>query len=112
MCGQSRFRRGCAGVIAAPDAPMPDLTTRWSKNESLTRPHDNGAMIPMKHSTIFKSRWMALLWAGGILWVAYDVATSAKEQEDASNGVATANQAADDVTANDVKALADSLNSL
>jgi hypothetical protein len=29
-------------------------------------------MIPMKFSTIFKSRWLALLWAAGILWFAYD----------------------------------------
>jgi len=28
----------------------------------------------MKTSSIFKSRWMALLWAAGILWFAYDVA--------------------------------------
>jgi hypothetical protein len=31
-------------------------------------------MIPMKNSTIFKSRWMALLWAAGIIWFAYDFA--------------------------------------
>lgn len=31
-------------------------------------------MIPMKHSTIFKSRWMALLWSAGIIWFALDVA--------------------------------------
>lgn len=31
-------------------------------------------MIPMRSSTIFKSRWMALLWAAGIIWVALDVA--------------------------------------
>lgn len=29
-------------------------------------------MIPMKTSTVFKSRWMALLWAVGIIWFAYD----------------------------------------
>jgi hypothetical protein len=33
-------------------------------------------MIPMKNSTIFKSRWMALIWAAGIIWFAYDVASS------------------------------------
>jgi hypothetical protein len=32
------------------------------------------AMIPMKHSTIFKSRWLALLWAAGIVWLAMQVA--------------------------------------
>lgn len=41
-------------------------------------------MIPMKHSTIFKSRWMALLWAAGILWLAYDVAGSAPETSNTS----------------------------
>jgi hypothetical protein len=35
-------------------------------------------MIPMRTSTIFKSRWMALIWAAGIIWFAYDfVAPSA-----------------------------------
>jgi len=33
-----------------------------------------GAMIPMKHSTIFKSRWLALLWAAGIIWFALQIA--------------------------------------
>jgi hypothetical protein len=28
-------------------------------------------------SKIFRSRWAALLWAGGILWTAYDVAEAA-----------------------------------
>jgi hypothetical protein len=32
------------------------------------------AMIPMKHSSIFKSRWLALLWAAGIIWLALQVA--------------------------------------
>jgi hypothetical protein len=31
-------------------------------------------MIPMKHSSIFRSRWMALLWAAGIIWFALDIA--------------------------------------
>jgi len=32
-------------------------------------------MIPSPR--IFRSRWAALLWAGGILWFAYDVSGSA-----------------------------------
>jgi hypothetical protein len=46
-------------------------------------------MIPMKHSTIFKSRWMALLWAAGIIWIAMDVAGPGDESAktaSASNG--------------------------
>ena len=31
-------------------------------------------MIPMRTSTIFKSRWMALLWAAGIIWLAVEFA--------------------------------------
>jgi hypothetical protein len=33
-------------------------------------------MFPFRTSSIFRSRWMALLWAGGILWTAIDVAGS------------------------------------
>lgn len=33
-------------------------------------------MFPMRFSTIFKNRWMALLWAAGIVWFAYDFAGS------------------------------------
>jgi hypothetical protein len=33
-------------------------------------------MIPMRTSSIFKSRWLALVWAAGIIWLAYDFAGS------------------------------------
>jgi hypothetical protein len=33
-------------------------------------------MVPMRTSSVFKSRWMALLWAAGIIWFAYDTANS------------------------------------
>ena len=49
-------------------------------------------MIPMKHSSIFKSRWFALLWAAGILWFAYDVAGGGDSETDA-NGVTTVTDA-------------------
>jgi len=41
-------------------------------------------MIPMRTSSVFKSRWMALIWAAGILWLAYDVAGSAPQGGNAS----------------------------
>ena len=41
-------------------------------------------MIPMKTSSVFKNRWMALLWAAGIIWLAVDVAGSGGSK--ASNG--------------------------
>ena len=31
----------------------------------------------MPFARLFRSRWSALFWAGGILWTAYDVATLA-----------------------------------
>lgn len=31
-------------------------------------------MFPIKTRSIFTSRWMALLWAAGIIWLALDVA--------------------------------------
>jgi hypothetical protein len=40
-------------------------------------------MFPIRHSAIFKSRWLALLWAAGIIWVAYDFA--APSSDDATN---------------------------
>ena len=42
-------------------------------------------MIPMKNSTIFKSRWMALIWAAGIIWFAYDFAESSAPPANASD---------------------------
>jgi hypothetical protein len=40
-------------------------------------------MFPIKHSAIFKNRWMALLWAAGIIWFAYDFAGPSGEDENA-----------------------------
>ena len=44
-------------------------------------------MIPMRHSWIFRSRWMALLWAAGIIYFAVDVATP--DEPTAVTGAAT-----------------------
>jgi hypothetical protein len=46
-------------------------------------------MIPMRTSSVFKSRWMALIWAAGIIWFAYDVAGSEPQDKDGNNSVAT-----------------------
>lgn len=47
-------------------------------------------MIPMKATWIFRSRWMALIFAAGIIWFAYDVAVSEPQDENS----AAANEAA------------------
>ena len=49
-------------------------------------------MIPMRTSTIFKNRWMALVWAAGIIWFAYTVAEA---QPQTSNSSSNAEQATD-----------------
>ena len=68
-------------------------------------------MIPVKTSSVFKSRWMALLWAAGIIWFAYDVAGSQPQDSNTS-----ANSEATDATGAalsnaDVNKLAQELNS-
>jgi hypothetical protein len=69
-------------------------------------------MIPMRSSTIFKSRWMALLWAAGIIWVAYDVASPGPQDANAS---ANSDEATDvtgtHLTSQDANKLAEELNS-
>ncbi len=50
------------------------------------------AMIPMRTSTIFKSRWMALVWAAGIIWAAVDFAGPG---DSATNNTANADQPTD-----------------
>jgi hypothetical protein len=47
-------------------------------------------MIPMKTSTIFKSRWFALVWAAGIIWVAYDIAEGSAPTSNTSENAAQA----------------------
>lgn len=42
-------------------------------------------MYPFRYQTIFKSRWMALLWAAGILWTAYDFADSTSSHDASGN---------------------------
>lgn len=42
-------------------------------------------MIPMRTSSVFKSRWMALLWAAGFIWLALDVAGGASPASNTAN---------------------------
>lgn len=41
-------------------------------------------MLPIQYKHIFRSRWVALLWAAGILWFAYDFASSASADDENS----------------------------
>jgi hypothetical protein len=49
----------------------------------------------MRYSSLFRSRWLALLWSAGIVWMAIDVASSQEPNDDVS-----ANGAADGGAAN------------
>jgi hypothetical protein len=67
-------------------------------------------MYPFRYSSIFRSRWMALLWAAGILWTAYDFAApdgdvaAGNNQQAASDGMPFSD--------NDVAAIQSQLNKL
>ena len=69
-------------------------------------------MIPMRTSSIFKSRWMALVWAAGIIWFAVDVAGP---DDSTANNVAAADQPTDvtgaKITDENMKQFADFANS-
>lgn len=69
-------------------------------------------MIPVKTSSVFKSRWLALLWAAGIIWFAYDFAGSQPQDE---NTTANSGQATDAtgaaISSDDTNKLSQELNS-
>jgi len=68
-------------------------------------------MIPMRTSSIFKSRWMALVWAAGIIWLAYDVANSApRSSADTNNAAATTDATGAPVSPDDEKKVGEILN--
>jgi hypothetical protein len=47
-------------------------------------------MFPMKSRWIFQSRWMALIFAAGIIWFACDVAVSEPQDDNTQTNEATA----------------------
>jgi hypothetical protein len=63
------------------------------------------AMLPIKTKSVFKSRWIALLWAGGIVWSAAEFAGSQP------HGGADANAQSNE-DAGDVQALANAMSGL
>jgi hypothetical protein len=69
-------------------------------------------MIPMRHSSIFKSRWMALLWAAGIIWFAYDFAAPDDSSNASANAEAPTDVTGAPVTPDDEKKFAAVINGL
>jgi hypothetical protein len=68
-------------------------------------------MIPMKTSSVFKSRWMALIWAAGIIWFAWDFAGSAPAADNSANAEQQTDATGAPVTTDEQNKLADALNS-
>jgi len=69
-------------------------------------------MIPMRTSTIFKSRWMALLWAAGIIWFAYDFAAPSADATNGANAEAPTDVTGATITDDDAKNFEQAVNSL
>lgn len=58
----------------------------------------------MPFSRLFRSRWAALIWAAGILWTAYDVASNTPQRERRSTNGNSSDAAAQDATGETVNA--------
>jgi hypothetical protein len=70
-------------------------------------------MVPMRSSTIFKSRWMALVWAAGIIWFAYDFVTPTDGQANSSdNGVEITDASGAPVSPDEAKQLEEAVKNL
>jgi len=59
-------------------------------------------LFPFRTRSIFRSRWIALLWAVGIIWMAVDVAGSVHQDAGGNNSMTTSDD-------NDAAADADQL---
>jgi len=64
----------------------------------------------MPYAKLFRSRWAALLWAGGILWTAIDFAgVSPSKPAVAANATADTDAIGASVDANDLAILANAM---
>jgi hypothetical protein len=68
-------------------------------------------MIPMRTSTVFKSRWMALIWAAGILWFAYDFAAPSDDASNMANAEQPTDASGAPVSSDDANNIRNALNS-
>src|SRR5258708_4203337 len=80
-----RVRQGCLFQHSYPrPLPAPRSDARARRNPILKSKRQYRDMFPMRMSSVFKSRWMALVWAAGIIWAAYDFAGSQPDDENAT----------------------------
>ena len=67
----------------------------------------------MRTSSIFKNRWMALVWAAGIIWFAYDFAAPKDDSPGAaSNQVEITDASGAPVSPDEAKQLDEALKNL
>ena len=64
----------------------------------------------MRTSTVFKSRWMALIWAAGILWFAYDFAAPSDDSSNTTNAEQPTDATGAPVTSDDANNIRNALN--
>ena len=71
-------------------------------------------MFPVRHRAIFRNRYWALLWAAGILWFAYDVASASGADDGSGNNqqVAATDVTGAPVTQQDIEALQSVINQI
>lgn len=69
-------------------------------------------MIPVKTSSVFKSRWLALLWAAGIIWFAYDFAGSQPQDDNSSANAEQTDATGTPLSGDDTNKLSQELNAL
>ena len=69
-------------------------------------------MFPIKHSAIFRSRWLALVWAARIIWFAYDFAAPSSDEPNTadSNQVEITDANGAPVSPDEAKQLSEALN--
>ena len=61
-------------------------------------------MLPPRR--LFRSRWVALLWAGGVIWTAVDVAGSAPAPSASHTAAGPVDAMGDEANAADLAAIA------
>lgn len=63
-------------------------------------------IVPMRYSSLFRSRWLALIWSAGILWTAVSFVGSQEQ----SDGVDANAMTDDGASLNELQALVGRLN--
>lgn len=69
-------------------------------------------MFIVKTSSVFKNRWMALIWAAGAIWFAYDFVGPAPQDDNSANAEQQTDVTGTPITSDDQNKVAEALKSL